>query len=71
MPVMNWQVSPPLRYVDRHKCTINFEIIYNFVDSGKDGADRYDSYRDHFPAGIAKSTGAAGKQEPDFRYFFL
>ena len=28
---MNWQVSPPLRYVDRHKCTINFEIIYNFV----------------------------------------
>ena len=50
---------------------MDLKIIYNLVDSGKDGADRYDSYRDHFPAGIAKSTGAAGKQEPDFRYFFL
>ena len=50
---------------------MDLKIIYNLVDSGKDGADRYDSYRDHIPAGIAKSTGAAGKQEPDFRYFFL
>ena len=41
---------------------MDLKIIYNLVDSGKDGADRYDSYRDHIPAGIAKSTGAAGSK---------
>ena len=41
---------------------MDLKIIYNLVDFGKDGADRYDGYRDHIPAGIAKALEQLGSK---------